>query len=380
MMATKLPLSGLTVIDLTLARAGPSCVRHLADWGAEVIRVMPPESTRPEITQGRRGSDYQNLHRNKRAVILDLKTPDGHAALLELARRADVLVENMRVQVKHRLRIAWEDLRVINPRLIYGSISGFGQSGPYADRAGVDQIAQGMGGLMSVTGEAGRGPMRAGIAVADMTAGNLLALAIMMALYERERTGVGRWVHTSLLESQIFMLDFQAARYLMDGEVPVQVGNGHPTLVPTGTFPTSDGYVNIAPSSPKQWEIFCQAIGKPEWLEIRAWRGTEKRRHERTEIDAAIALQTRERPTAYWVERLEQVGIPCGPIYRIDQVFSDPQVQHLQMSACISHSERGEARLVGSPLNFEGTPKTLRYAAEVEVSPLNELLRDRVQT
>lgn len=378
MSTAQLPLSGLTVIDLTLARAGPTCVRHLADWGAEVIRVLPPDATRPENAQARRGSDYQNLHRNKRAAVLDLKTPEGHAALLDLVRGADVLVENMRVQVKHRLNIAWEDLREINPRLVYGSISGFGQSGPYAERAGVDQIAQGMGGLMSVTGEPGGGPMRAGIAVADMTAGNLLALSIMMALYERERTGVGRWVHTSLLESQIFMLDFQAARYLMDGDVPKQVGNGHPTLVPTGTFPTSDGYVNIAPSSSKQWTIFCRTLGRPEWLDVPAWRGPEDRRRERAAIDSAIALQTRQRPTAYWIERFEQAGIPCGPIYRMDEVFADPQVEHLQISAHVPHPERGQTRLVGSPLNFEGTPKALRNAAEIDVRPLNELLRDRM--
>jgi crotonobetainyl-CoA:carnitine CoA-transferase CaiB-like acyl-CoA transferase len=369
MTTTKLPLSGLTVIDLTLARAGPTCVRHLADWGADVIRVLPPESTRQDLTGHRRNSDYQNLHRNKRAVVLDLKSAEGHGALLELVRNADVLVENMRVQVKHRLKIAWEDLREINPRLVYGSISGFGQTGPYAARAGVDQIAQGMGGLMSVTGEPGRGPMRVGIAVADLTAGNLLALAIMMALYERERTGAGRWVHTSLLESQVFMMDFQAARYLMDADVPEQVGNGHPTLVPTGTFPTRDGHVNIAPSSPQQWKTFCEVVGKPEWLENPAWHGFTNRRRERAAIDAAIALQTREQSTAYWVERLEQAGIPCGPIYRMDEVFADPQVQHLELAAPVAHPERGETRLVASPLNFEGTPKTIRTAAEIEVEP-----------
>ncbi|HET6339807.1 MAG TPA: CoA transferase, partial [Polyangiales bacterium] len=276
----KLPLSGLSVIDLTLARAGPTCVRHLADWGADVIRVLPPESPRQELASVRRGSDYQNLHRNKRTVVIDLKSAEGHAELVELVRSADVLVENMRVQVKHRLKIAWEDLREVNSRLVYGSISGFGQTGPYSARAGVDQIAQGMGGLMSVTGEPGRGPMRAGIAVADLTAGNLLALAIMMALYERERTGVGRWVHTSLLESQVFMMDFQASRFLMDKDVPEQVGNGHPTLVPTGTFPTRDGHVNVAPSSPRQWKTFCEVLGKPEWLTNPAWRSFDDRRRE----------------------------------------------------------------------------------------------------
>jgi crotonobetainyl-CoA:carnitine CoA-transferase CaiB-like acyl-CoA transferase len=375
----RLPLSGLTVLDLTLARAGPTCVRHLADWGADVIRVLPPDSKRQDVTGHRRSSDYQNLHRNKRAVVIDLKSPSGHDALLELVRHTDVLVENMRVTVKHRLKIAWEDLREINPRLIYGSISGFGQTGPYAERAGVDQIAQGMGGLMSVTGEPGRGPMRAGIAVADMTAGNLLALAIMMALYERGRTGVGRWVHTSLLESQIFMMDFQAARYLMDADVPEQVGNGHPTLVPTGTFPTRDGHVNVAPSSGRQWKTFCQVLGRPEWLTNPAWTTFTDRRSERAAIDAAIAHETREQTTAYWVERLEQAGIPCGPIYRMDEVFADPQVQHLELAAPVVHPERGETHLVGSPLNFEGTPKKIRTAAAIEAAEVDELaFREKV--
>ncbi|HET8933261.1 MAG TPA: CoA transferase [Polyangiales bacterium] len=356
-----LPLTGLRVLDLTLARSGPTCVRHLADWGADVIRILPPDGGREVI--GRRGSDYQNLHRNKRALTLDLKSSQGYAAFLDLVREADVFVENMRVGVKHRLKIAWEDLHPINSRLVYGSISGFGQTGPYSERGGVDQIAQGMGGLMSVTGEPGRGPMRVGIAVADMSAGNLLALGIMMALFERERTGLGKYVHTSLLESQVFMLDFQASRFLMDGDVPDQVGNGHPTIVPMGAFPASDGHVNIAPSSPKQWEKLCEVLGKPEWLTRSGWTSYSDRLRARTEIDAAISLETREKPAAYWVERLEQAGIPCGPIYRMDQVFEDPQVKHLELAAPLVHPERGPTRLVASPLNFEGCAKVIRSPA-----------------
>jgi crotonobetainyl-CoA:carnitine CoA-transferase CaiB-like acyl-CoA transferase len=360
-MANNLPLTGLRVLDLTLARSGPTCVRHLADWGADVIRIMPPDSGREVI--GRRGSDYQNLHRNKRALTLDLKSAEGLAELLELVREADVLVENMRVPVKRRLKIAWEDLQPINPRLVYGSISGFGQTGPYAERGGVDQIAQGMGGLMSVTGEPGRGPMRVGIAVADMTAGNLLALAIMMALYERERTGLGKYVHTSLLESQVFMLDFQAARYLMDNEVPEQVGNGHPTIVPMGAFPTLDGHVNIAPSSPKQWQALCEVFGKAEWLARSDWSSYTARNRARAEIDAAIAEETRRRSTAHWVECLDQAGIPCGPIYRMDEVFADPQVKHLELAAPLDHPERGPTHVVASPINIEGCDKSIRSAA-----------------
>jgi formyl-CoA transferase len=365
--ATQLPLSGLTVIDLTVARAGPSCTRHFADWGADVIRVVAPSTTRQELTGHRHGSDYQNLNRNKRTIALDLKTDAGHAALLDLVRRADVFVENMRVAVKHRLKIAWEDLREVNPRLVYGSISGFGQTGPYAERAGVDQIAQGMGGLMSVTGEPGRGPVRAGIAVADLTAGNLLALAIMMALHERQRTGVGRWVHTSLLESQIFMLDFQAARYLMDGEVPEQVGNAHPTMVPMGAYPTSDGQINIAASTSQQWRRFCEVCGRRDWLENPAWARSADRQRDRANIDAAIAEQTRQQPSAYWVERLEHAGIPCGPIYRVDQMFADPQVKHLQCAAPVEHPERGNTQLVASPINFTGLDKRIRNTAATEI-------------
>jgi crotonobetainyl-CoA:carnitine CoA-transferase CaiB-like acyl-CoA transferase len=364
-MSTQLPLTGLRVIDLTVARAGPTCVRHLADWGADVIRILPPDTGREVMV--RRASDYQNLHRNKRALTLDLKSDAGHAALLELVREADVLVENMRVPVKQRLKIAWEDLQPLNPRLVYGSISGFGQTGPYAARGGVDQIAQGMGGLMSVTGEPGRGPMRVGIAVSDMSAGNLLALAIMMALYERERTGVGKYVHTSLLESQVFMLDFQAARYLMDKEVPEQVGNGHPTLVPMGAFETRDGHVNIAPSSPKQWQTLCEVLQKPEWLTRSDWSSYTLRNQARAEIEAAITAETRLLPTAYWVERLERAGIPCGPIYRMDEVFADPQVQHLGIAAPLAHPERGPTHLVASPINIEGYDKAIRSAATESV-------------
>ncbi|MET0344584.1 MAG: CoA transferase [Polyangiales bacterium] len=356
------PLSGLVVLDLTVARAGPTAVRHLADWGADVIRILPPDPGQ-EVIANREGSDYQNLHRNKRAIQLDLKNADDHADFLRMAQKADVLVENMRVQVKHRLKIAYEDLRPRNPRLVYGSISGFGQTGPYASRAGVDQIAQGMGGLMSVTGEPGGEPTRAGIAVADLTAGNLLALAIMMALFERERTGVGRWVHTSLLESQIFMMDFQASRFLMDGEVPTPVGNGHPTLVGMGTFPSRDGHVNIAPASAAQWTTFCEVLGKREWLERPDWRGAQNRAARRDEIVAAISAETRKQTTLHWVETLERAGIPCGPIYAMDEVFADPQVAHLGIAAEVPHPTRGAVRLVGSPLNLAGVDKALRASA-----------------
>jgi formyl-CoA transferase len=354
-----LPLAGLVVLDLTLARAGPTCVRHLADWGAEVIRIEPP-TFNDGLGGAREGYDFQNLHRNKRSIALDLKTEDGKVAFFRLAAKADVLVENMRVKVKHRLGIGPEAVRAVNPRLIYASISGFGQTGPYSERAGVDQIAQGMGGMMTITGEKGRGPMRAGIPFVDLTAGNLLALAVMMALWEREKTGRGRWVHTSLLESMVFMLDLQAARYLMDGEVPGQAGNDHPVNIPMGAFETADKPVNIAASSPKMWAQFAQALGHPEWLEVEAWKTARGRSDNRKDVNAAITAAMKQQPSDYWIDLLERIGIPCGPINTVDQVFADPQVQHLGMAMPMQHPDRGATHLVSSAINIEGHDSQVR--------------------
>jgi len=376
MMEPSLPLSNIKVLDLTLARAGPTCVRHLADWGADVIRIEPPAKSAggDELLGYRNGPDYQNLHRNKRMMQLDLKAPEGHAAFMRLAKNADVIVENMRVDVKHRLKVAWEDVHPINPRLVYGSISGFGQTGPYASRGGVDQIAQGMGGLMSITGLPGQGPVRAGVAISDVSAGNLLAFGIMMALFERERTGVGRWVHTSLLEAQVHMLDFQAARWLMDHEVAGQAGNDHPTGIPMGTFPTADGYINLAASSNKLWKSMCEAMGKPEWIDKPDWKTGGGRSKDRAALNATIGEVTKTKPSTYWMETLEAAGIPCGPIYSIDQVFADPQVKHLGIAAPTTHASRGATELINSPLNLSDVPKGIRYAAPDTGAQTEEIL------
>jgi crotonobetainyl-CoA:carnitine CoA-transferase CaiB-like acyl-CoA transferase len=370
-----LPLSGITVLDLTLARAGPTCVRHLADWGANVIRIEPPETQGEDVVGRRDGFDFQNLHRNKRTMNLNLKTDEGRAAFMKLVERADVIVENMRAAVKHRLGVSYEDVRKVNPKIVYGSISGFGQTGPYGKRAGVDQIVQGMGGLMSVTGLPGQGPVRVGLPIADLTAGNLLALAISMALFDRTRTGEGRWVHTSLLEAQVFMMDFQAARWLMDEEVAKQAGNDHPTGIPTGVFPSSDGHFNIAAASERVWMRFCDAIGKPEWKEKPEWSTRGKRSTDRKTINAAIAEITRTKPAAHWVELFEEAGVPCGPINSMDQVFADPQVQHLGLAAPVKSKKKGGIKLVGSPLNFEGTRKALRSATPDAGEHTNEILK-----
>ena len=370
-----LPLARITVLDLTIARAGPTAVRHLADWGAQVIRIEPPTGTGEDIAGERDGPDLQNLHRNKRAIRLDLKAPEGREAFLRLAARADVIVENMRANVKHRLGIAYDDVREVNPRIVYGSISGFGQDGPYAARAGVDQIAQGLGGLMSITGLPGQGPVRVGIPIADLTAGNLLALGIMVALFEREATGIGRWVQTSLLEAQVFMLDFQAARWLLRGEVAGQSGNDHPTSIPTGVFPASDGPINLAASSGRQWVRFCDVLGRQDWAERPEWRTQKGRSADRAVLNAAIADVTRTKTVTEWVELFAEAGIPCGPINTIDKVFADPQVEHLRIARPVMHPRLGPQRLVASPLTLAGVPKDLRSAAPDAGADTDAVLR-----
>jgi len=362
MEQSSLPLAGVKVIELCLARAGPTCIRHLADWGADVIKVEPLDAAAEDVTGKRDDFDFQNLHRNKRTIRLNLKTPEGYAAFMKLVEQADVLCENMRATVKYRLKVAWEDCKKVNPKLVYGSLSGFGQTGPYSTRGGVDQIAQGMSGLMSVTGLPGQGPVRVGIAVGDMTAGNLLALGVMMALFDRTRTGVGRWVHTSLLESLIFMLDFQATRWLIKKEVPGQAGNHHPTGIPTGVYPSKDGFFNLAGSSTKLWMRSCEVLGHPEWKDKVEWSTQEGRHKDRKNINAAIEAITATKPTAHWMKAFEDAGIPCGPIYTIDQTFNDPQVKHLGIASPVMHPRLGKLELVGSPINFFGTEKKIRTA------------------
>jgi len=373
-MGAELPLAGIRVLDLTLARAGPTCVRHLADWGADVIAIQPPDGGAEILA--RDGFDYQNLQRNKRFISLDLKSETGHAAFLKLVERADVVVENMRAPVKKRLKIAWEDLKPINPRLVYASISGFGPDGPYSERPGVDQIAQGMGGIMSVTGEPGRGPMRVGVAVSDVAAGTLAALAVMLALFQREKTGEGRFVHTSLLETAIFLMDFQAARWLMAGETPGQMGNDHPTLAPMGVFPTADGHVNIAASSPSLFDRFCEAAGRPDWREDPRWSSPGRRAANRAALNAAIAAETIKRPNVWWVETLEAAGVPCGPIYSVDQVFADPQVQHLGVATPVDHPRLGRTHMVATPIHLQGLATGVRSVAPLKAEDTDAVLAE----
>ena len=354
-------LARFTVLDLTRVRAGPTAVRQLADWGANVIKIETPAALDGAEPLGgpRDNPDFQNLHRNKRSLTLNLKSPEGIAIFRRLAEKADVVVENYRPDVKERLGVDYESLRTLNPRLVYASISGFGQDGPYRTRPGFDQIAQGMGGLMSITGAPGEGPMRVGIPVADLTAGLFAAMGILTALLEREVSGQGQWLHTSLLQAQIFMLDFQAARWLGKGEVPKQEGNNHPTSIPTSVYKTSDGYINIATAGGPTWERLCQVIGAPEFLDHPDYRSGSQRLKNRDALNAEIDRRMAGATSAEWIERLNAAGVPCGPIYPIDQVFSDPQVQHLGMAQSVELQDGKKTELVGQPFKMSRTPSRL---------------------
>ena len=358
MTETRLPLDGTVVLDLTRARAGPTAARHLGDWGADVIKIEAPSESKTEGLGGaRHGPDFLNLHRNKRSMTLNLKSDEGREIFLSLAKTADVIVENYRAEVKFRLGIDYETVRAINPRIVYGSISGFGQDGPYRDRAGVDQIAQGMGGLMSITGLPGQGPVRVGIPIADLSAGNYLAMGMLLALLERARSGEGQWVHTSLLESQIAMLDFQAARWLIDKDVAAQAGNDHPTGIPMGVFPTSDGAINIAAAGQVLWQRLLGVIDAAGLGEDERFATAGVRSDNRGELNKLLSEITVTRTSAEWIEILNEAGVPCGPINSIDQTFADPQVQHLGIAYPMNHPTLGEQRIVGQAVTLTRTPQ-----------------------
>ena len=361
MNLSRLPLDRFTVIDLTRARSGPTAVRQLAEMGATVIQVAARADDGNDFAHD--GFDYQNLHRNKRAMSLDLKKPKGVEILKKLVARADVLVENFRPDVKHRLGIDYESLSAVNPRLVYGSISGFGQSGPYRDRPGYDQIAQGMGGLMSITGLPGQGPVRVGIPVADLTAGLFLAHGILVALLEREHSGRGQWVHTSLLEAMVRMLDFQAARWTMGKEIPPQAGNDHPTGIPTGVFRTADGHMNIAASGQTMYRRLCEALGVPQLVDDPRFKTPPDRSKNRAELTEELEKATRTKPSQHWVDVLNKAGVPCGPIFNVQEVFDDPHVKHLRLATTVRHPRLGELQIQNLPVTLSRTPGAVRTPA-----------------
>jgi crotonobetainyl-CoA:carnitine CoA-transferase CaiB-like acyl-CoA transferase len=352
------PLAGIKVIDLTRARSGPTAVRQLAEWGADVVKVEAREDADADFA--RHSFDFQNLHRNKRSITVDLKSPDGVEILKRMVKDADVLIENYRPDVKHRLGIDYETLSKINPRLIYGSISGFGQSGPYRDRPGYDQIAQGLGGLMSITGLPGQGPVRVGIPVADLTAGMFLSHGIMVALYEREKSGKGQWVHTSLLEAMVRMLDFQASRWLIGTEIPPQAGNDHPTGIPTGVFKTKDGHMNIAAAGQNMFKRLCAALGTEHLIDDPRFKNPADRSKNRQALTVELEKATATRTSAEWVDALNKAGVPCGPILNVKEVFEDEQVKALGLATAVKHPKLGELHVQNLPVTLSRTPGAVR--------------------
>jgi len=371
------PLSDLFVLDLTRARAGPTAVRQLADWGADVVKIELPASLGTDSLGGERtGFDFQNLHRNKRSLTLNLKSEEGRAVFLRLVEKADVVIENFRPDVKHRLKIDYDTLSAINSRLVYGSISGFGQEGPYSGRPGLDQIAQGMGGLMSVTGLPGQGPVRVGIPIADLSAGFNLAMGVLIALYERERSGKGQWVRTSLLEAQIAMMDLQAARYLMKGEVPKQAGNNHPVHIPTGVFKTADGAIIIQASAQNLYKRMCEAIGAPELFGHPDYAAPKDRLTNRDRLNADIEARTVTQTTQHWIDVLAEAGVPAGPIYSVDQTFADPQVRTVEMDPEVTTADGNTVRVVGQAVKMSRTPCQMRGGTPALGAHTDEILRD----
>lgn len=376
MTTDNLPLSHIKVLDLTRVRAGPACVRQFADWGADCIKIEITGDAGDGYSDGRHLGDFQNLHRNKRSMKLNLKAEEGRKIFMALAKDADVIVENYRPDVKNRLGIGYDEVAAINPRIIYASISGFGQDGPYANRPGVDQIAQGMSGLMSITGAPGEGPMRAGAALGDMSAGVFAALGIMMAIIEREKSGKGQWLHTSLLEALTTMLDFQAAAYLWDGKVPGQAGNNHPKSIPTGAFKTKDGHINIGAAGDVSWVRLGKVLkddtlfGNPEYAD------GDGRLANRDKVNAGLEAIFMTKTSEHWVQLLNDAGIPCGPIYNMDQVFEDPQMKHLGLAVEVDHPVVGKRQLVGQPIHMSRTPWKMRSVTPEGGEHTRDILKD----
>lgn len=392
-MSSRGPLSRFTVLDLTRVRSGPAAVRQFADWGANVIKIEEPGDEADDKPGGSaQFADYQNTHRNKRSVTLNLKHPKGKALFMALVKQADVVVENYRPNVKEKLGIDYESLKKVNPRIVLASVSGFGQDGPYKDRPGLDQIAQGIGGIMSVTGEPGRGPMRAGIPVADLTSGLFCAIGTLIALLEREESGQGQWVHTSLLQAQVWMMDFQAMRWLMNKEIPGQSGNDHPTSSPTGVFKTADGHMNIAAMGNEIFERLCRVLGAEHLLEDERFKSVPLRGKNRPALNEALNEHTQKRTTQAWIDLMNVAGVPCGPILNMQQTMEDPQVRHLGMAKTVKHPKLGDIELVGqavklsrSPMReFSAAPERGEHNAEVygqlgiDPQALSALKRDGV--
>ncbi|MDQ7840318.1 MAG: CoA transferase [bacterium] len=357
----KTPLEGLLVVDLTRALAGPYCTLMLGDFGARVIKIEVPtggDDTRgwgPPFIAGE-SAYFLGINRNKESLTLDLKTPEGQQVLGRLIARADVLVENFRPGIMERLGFAYPAVRTLNPGLVYCSISGFGQDGPYRERTAYDLILQGMGGLMGITGEEGGPPVKVGVAVTDIAAGMFAAYGILAALRVRDRTGRGQLVDVSMLDGQVAWMTYQAGHYFATGENPKRLGSAHPSIVPYQAFRTRDGYVNVAVGSEAIWGRFVVAVGAPEMADDPRFRANPDRVAHRDVLIARLEELFAARATADWVAMLEEAGVPCGPIYLLSDLFSDPQVQHRAMVVEMDHPRAGRIRQTGVPVKLSATP------------------------
>jgi crotonobetainyl-CoA:carnitine CoA-transferase CaiB-like acyl-CoA transferase len=376
-----MPLAGIRVLDLGRHLAGPTCAMWLGDLGADVIKIEKPgegddgRAAGPPFFEGQ-SAFFLAANRNKRSIELDVKRPEGQDLFRRLACTADVVVENFRPGVMEALGIGYPAISEMNPRIVYCSISGFGADGPYADRPGLDQIVQGVSGLMSVTGFEGGEPVRVGIPIADLLTGLFAAYGVLAALQARERTGRGQHLHTSLLESMVGMLSFQAVRYLNGAGVPPPAGNHHPLNAPYGVFRARDGYLTIGATGDKRWHRLCEVLGTQEWLDDPRFRTNGDRYQNRELLAELISERLQERTVDEWEHLLNQAGIPSGPIYRIDQAMAHPQVLHREMVVEVPHPTMGTVRLLGLPVKLSETPGAVRLAPPLLGQHTQEVLAE----
>jgi formyl-CoA transferase len=359
------PLDGIRVLDLTRVLAGPYCTMFLGDLGAEVVKVEQPgvgDDTRgwgPPFTGGE-SAYFLCVNRNKKSVTVDLKSKEGVALLRRLAERADVLIENFRPGTMERLELGEKELRAVNPRLIYASLSGFGADGPMSDAPGYDLIVQAWGGLMSVTGPPDGEPSKVGVAIIDLVAGLILGKSIAAALFAREKLGAGQKIDTSLLEAEVACLINVGSNYLVEGSIPRRWGNAHPSIVPYQSFKTADGYLVIGVASEGIWRRFCQAIGRTEWADDLRFEKNSNRVENRSLLIGLLAEIFLSRSTDEWLKLLNSAEVPCAPVQTVDQVFKAPQVLHREMLVQVEHPTAGTVRMAGIPVKFSATPASVR--------------------
>lgn len=371
---TAAPLAGLRVFDLTRILAGPTCTQLLGDLGAEVIKIERPEEgddTRkwgPPYVKGEDGNDtgtsayYLSSNRNKRSLSLDIGKPEGQELARKLIAECDILVENFKTGGLAKYGLGYDDVKAVAPHLIYCSITGFGQTGPYRYRAGYDYLAQGMGGIMSLTGEPDGEPIKVGVGIADIMCGMYASSAILAALHHRRKTGEGQHIDLALLDTQVAWLTYEGLNYLTSGEVPQRRGNEHPNIVPYKTMPCSDGYFILAVGNDGQFRRFCEFAGVPELAKDERFATNSARVEHRRALYPVLEDITREKPQAHWVNGLAELAVPCGPVNTVDQVFEDPQVRHREMQVSVPYpgSEKGTVDLIGNPIKFSRTPVTYR--------------------